>query len=145
MDGVYDFITDNMLSLHDLEYLCNLGSSGIRNKNEEFKRKYRFVKKVHYAFIEYCMENMGIDAPSSYKDLRDEAYLYYKYQNNAAEYVKNELDISAYEGGKGGEVFLIYECLECGAEQLAHDSKSPKYRRFSCGEDSDESTITFCS
>lgn len=45
VDGIYDFIVDNMLSLHDLEYLCHLGISGIRNENEEFKSKYRFIKK----------------------------------------------------------------------------------------------------
>ena len=145
IDGAYDFIVDNMLSLHDLEYLCHLGISGIRNENEELKSKYRFVKKVHCTFIEYCMENMGIDPPSSYTDLRDEAYLYYKYQDNAVEYVENELGISAYECGKEGVVFPVYECLGCGAEQLAHDAKAPKYHCFSCGEDFDESTITFCS
>src|SRR5699024_6841611 len=84
------------LSLHDLEYLCHLGISGIRNENEEFKSKYRFIKKVHCTFIEYCMENMGIDPPGSYTDLRDEAYLYYKYQDNAVEYVENELGIRVY-------------------------------------------------
>ena len=145
VDGVYDFIVDNMLSLHDLEYLCHLGISGIRNENEEFKSKYRFIKKVHCTFIEYCMENMGIDSPSSYTDLRDEAYLYYKYQDNAVEYVENELGVSAYECGKEGVEFPVYECLECGAEQLAHDTKAQKYHCFSCGEDFDESTISFCS
>ena len=134
-----------MLSLHDLEYLCHLGISGIRNENEEFKSKYRFIKKVHCTFIEYCMENMGIDSPSSYTDLRDEAYLYYKYQDNAVEYVENELGVSAYECGKEGVEFPVYECLECGAEQLAHDTKAQKYHCFSCGEDFDESTISFCS
>ena len=68
------------------------------------------------------MENMGIDSPSSYTDLRDEAYLYYKYQDNAVEYVENELGVSAYECGKEGVEFPVYECLECGAEQLAHDT-----------------------
>lgn len=144
IDGAYDFIVDNMLSLHDLEYLCHLGISGIRNENEELKSKYRFVKKVHCTFIEYCMENMGIDPPSSYTDLRDEAYLYYKYQDNAVEYVENELGISAYECGKEGVEFPVYECLECGAEQLVHDAKAQKCHCFSCGEDFDESTITFC-
>lgn len=133
-----------MLSLWDLKYLCNLGISGIRNENEEFKSKYRFIKKVHCAFIEYCMESMGIDPPSSYTDLRDEAYLYYKYQDNAVEYVENELGISAYECGKESVEFPVYECLECGAEQLVHDAKAQKCHCFSCGEDFDESTITFC-
>lgn len=91
------------------------------------------------------MENMGIDPPSSYTDFRDEAYLYYKYQDNAVEYVENELSVSAYECGKEGVEFPVYECLECGAEQLAHDAKAPKYHCFSCGEDFDENTIVFCS
>ena len=145
IDGVYDFITDNMLSLHDLEYLCHLGISGIRDENEEFKRNYRFVKKIHCTFIEYCMENMGIDTPSNYTDLRDASYLYYKYQDDAKNYVEDELGLSAYECGKDGVEFLVYECLECGREQLAHDLEAPKYHCFSCGEDFDESIITFCS
>lgn len=57
------------------------------------------------------MESMGIDPPSSYTDLRDEAYLYYKYQDNAVEYVENELGISAYECGKESVEFPVYECL----------------------------------
>lgn len=145
IDGVYDFITDNMLSLHDLEYLCHLGISGIRDENEEFKRNYRFVKKIHCTFIEYCMENMGIDTPSNYTDLRDASYLYYKYQDDAKNYVEDELGLSAYECGKDGVEFPVYECLECGREQLAHDLEAPKYHCFSCGEDFDESIITFCS
>ena len=145
IDGVYDFITDNMLSLHDLEYLFHLGISGIRDENEEFKRNYRFVKKIHCTFIEYCMENMGIDTPSNYTDLRDASYLYYKYQDDAKNYVEDELGLSAYECGKDGVEFPVYECLECGREQLAHDLEAPKYHCFSCGEDFDESIITFCS
>lgn len=145
IDGVYDFITDNMLSLHDLEYLCHLGISGIRDENEEFKRNYRFVKKIHCTFIEYCMENMGIDTPRNYTDLRDASYLYYKYQDDAKNYVEDELGLSAYECGKDGVEFPVYECLECGREQLAHDLEAPKYHCFSCGEDFDESIITFCS
>ena len=41
--------------------------------------------------------------------------------------------------------FPVYERLECGAEQLAHDAKGSKYHCFSCGEDFDENTIAFCS
>ena len=50
---VNDFITENMLSLWDLKYLCNLGISGIRNENEEFKSKYRFIKKVRVLYGEH--------------------------------------------------------------------------------------------
>lgn len=100
---------------------------------------------TYLPFIEYCMENMGINPPNSYTDLRDEAYLYYKYQDDAAGYVENELGISVYECGKECVEFPVYECWECGSEQLAHDAEAPKYHCFSCGEDFDESTITFCS
>ena len=123
---------------------CSAASIGATERhNERLNTDYANVK-VHCTFIEYCMENMGIDPPSSYTDLRDEAYLYYKYQDNAVEYVENELGISAYECGKEGVEFPVYECLECGAEQLAHDAKAQKCHCFSCGEDFDESTITFC-
>ena len=77
--------------------------------------------------------------------MRDEAYLYYKYQINANEYVENELGISVYECGKEGVEFPVYKCLERGAEQLAHDRKAQKYHCFSCGEDFVESNITFCN
>ena len=72
--------------------------------------------------------------------MRDEAYLYYKYQNNANEYVENKFGISVYECGKEGVEFPVYKCLEYGAEQLDHDRKA----QFSCGEAFVKSTITFC-
>ena len=43
--------------MKDLAFLCNLGISNIRNENEEVKTHYRFVRRIHCAFIDYCMEN----------------------------------------------------------------------------------------
>lgn len=144
VDNVYDFIADNMLSLRDLEYLCHLGISGIRNENEEFKNKYRFVKKVHCAFIEYCMENIGINEPVNYADLIDQAFLFFKYKDKAREYIEKELGINDYVCAKNGIPFPLYICPECGVEQLVYDDKTEQYHCFSCDYEYAEDELTFC-
>ncbi len=144
-DGLYDFMTDHFLSLCDLDYLCHLGISGIRNENEQFKENYRHIQKVHCAFIEYCMENMGNEEPACYSDLRNEAFLFYKYKDNAAEYVENELGINAYRCGKEGAEFPVYECPECGEEQLVHNAEENTFHCFCCDTDFAKGELEFCS
>ena len=146
MDTVYDFIsTDNAFSLHDLDYLCHLGISGIRDENKQFRENYRYIKKVHCAFIEYCMENMGTEEPETYPDLRNEAFLFYKYKDNAEAYVENELGISAYRCGKEGGEFPVYECPECGEEQLAYNAEKNTFHCFACDADFKDGELGFCS
>lgn len=145
-ENVYDFITDNALSLRDIEYLCNLGISGIRNENEAFKAKYRFVKKVHCAFIEYCIENFGTAEPNTLHDLRDQNYLLYRYANNASDYLEKELGISAYRCSKDCVQFPVYGCPDCGEEQLAPvDYEANSYHCFACGIDYNGEDLSFCS
>lgn len=145
MDSAFDFMYEHELSIHDIEYLCNLGISGIRNENDAFKEKYRFVKKVHCAFIEYCIENEGIASPASYSSLRDEAYLFYRYQTKAADYVENELGISLYRCGKEGNVFPVYECPDCGEEQLAYNADTQRFHCFACDSNFNDGELSFCS
>lgn len=144
INSAYDFIIDHFLSLRDIEYLCNMGISSIRNENEVFKENYRLVKKVHCAFIEYCIDNEGIETPDSYAALRDQAYLFYKYHGKANDYVENELGINEYCCVKDGGEFPVYECPECGVDQLAYDVENGKYHCFSCEEDFTTAEISFC-
>lgn len=144
-ESIFDFVMDNSLSLEDISYLCNMGISNIRNENEEFKAKYRFVKRVHCTFIEYCIENYGIDYPTSYTTLRDEAFLFYKYENRAEEYVENELGISAYMCEKDGGTFPVFECVNCDEKQLVYDATQNKYHCFACDEDFSGNELCFCS
>lgn len=144
-ENAYDFIAENVLSLKDIEYISNLGISRVRDENETFKENYRHIRKIHCAFIEYCIENMEITEPENYAMLKDEAYLYYKYHENAAEYVENELGISAYRCGKEGSTFPVYECPDCEAEQLVYNSGTDRYHCFSCDADYTGSELSFCS
>lgn len=144
VDSAFDFIYDHEFSISDIEYLCNLGISCIRNENEEFKDKYRFVKKAHCAFLEYCIENFGIIPPENYTSLRDEAYLFYRYKDHADDYVENELGISAYECVKGGREFPVYECPDCGEKQFAYDAENGKYHCFACDVNYTTDDYNFC-
>ena len=140
-----DYISDENFSTKDIEYLSNLGISNIRNENEEFKRNYRFARRVHCAFVEYCIDNYGIVPPANYESLRNEAFLYYKYVNRAEEYVENELGISAYACAKDGGRFPVFECVNCDEEQLAYDEEHNKYHCFACGENYAGDALTFCT
>ena len=102
------------------------------------------MKKEHCAFVEFCIENYGIETPSGLSALRDEAYLYYRYKRNASDYVENELGISAYECGKEGGEFPVYFCPECGEEQLAYDADTHRYHCFACDQNYTEEDVTFC-
>lgn len=144
IDSAYDFMLDHFLSLRDIEYLCNMGISRIRNENELFKERYRFIKKVHCAFIEYCVENEGIDEPAGYIALRDQAYLFYKYHGKATEYIENELGIRRYLHVKDGGEFPVYECPSCEQEQLVYDSDNNCYHCFSCDTDFNDEDLSFC-
>lgn len=139
-----DFILENSLSIKDIEFMCNLGISNIRNECDEFREKYRFIKKVHCAFIEYCIENNGVEPPEGYGALRDEAYLFYRYKDHASDYVENELGISSYRCGKDGDTFPVFECPECDEEQLAYDAESGKFHCFACDANYTTDDYDFC-
>jgi ribosomal protein S27E len=139
-----DFILDNSLSFRDVACLCKLGISGIRDENEEFKSNYHIMRKIHCAFIEHCIETVGIDVSDNFSALRDKEYLYFKYKGRAEDFVENELGISAYTCGKEGGEFPVYECPECGEEQLAYDRESGEFHCFACDEHFAKGELSFC-
>lgn len=141
---IADYISDENFSTKDIEYLSNLGISNIRNENEEFSRNYRFVRRLHCAFVEYCIEIYGIAEPSSFKNLRNDTYIKFKYTDNAVEYVEQELGIDQYSCVTDGVEFPVYDCPDCGEKQLAYDSDSEKAHCFSCGTDFDSGELSFC-
>lgn len=145
LTDISEFIMDNSLSIEDLYFLCNLGISGIRNEDEEFKSNYRFIKKIHCAFIDYCIEIYGIDEPEIFSTLKDWCYLYFKYEDNGKEFINQELGISEYSCAKDGGEFPLYECLECNEEQLVYVAEEEKFHCFHCGADFTTSDISFCS
>lgn len=72
-------IADNTLSTSDLLYLCNVGIRSVRNENEEFNQKYKLIKNVKRAFIEYCKDNYGFYDSKNNDSLFSEQYLYWRY------------------------------------------------------------------
>ena len=139
------FVLDNELSIADLEYLCHLGVRRLQDNNEILREKYQATRNIHCAFIEYCMENNGTNLPDGYSSLCNSAYLFYKYADKADDYVENELGISAYSCVKDGGEFPVYDCPECGHDQLVYDAEADKYHCFHCLEDFDGESLIHCS
>lgn len=122
-----------------------MGISNIRNENEEFSRNYRFVRRLHCALVEYCIETYGIAEPSSFKNLRNDTYIKFKYTDNAVEYVEQELGIDQYSCVKDGGEFPVYDCPECGYDQLVYDAEADKYHCFHCSQDYEDGELMHCS
>lgn len=142
---IVDYISDENFSTKDIEYLSNLGISNIRNENEEFRRNYRFVRRLHCALVEYCIETYGIVEPASFKDLRNATYLKFKYADNAKDYVEQELGIDEYSYVKDGGEFPVYDCPECCHDQLVYDAEADKYHCFHCSQDFEGDDLIHCS
>lgn len=88
IDNFNDFVFENELSIVALNYLCHLGVANIQNSDEELRLNYQATRNIHCAFMEYCNENDGIEFPDSYTSLCNENYLFYKYKNNANDYIE---------------------------------------------------------
>ena len=144
MDNFNDFVFDNELSIADLDYLCHLSIKKIHNSRKILKEKYQSARNIHCAFIEYCNDNDGIALPDGYPSLRNEKYLFYRYKNHANDYVENELGISKYRCVKDGGEFPVYECPECGAEQLVYDVEAGRFHCFSCDKNFTTDDLSFC-
>lgn len=142
---IADYISDENFSSKDIEFLSNLGISNIRNENEEFKRNYRFARRIHCVLVEYCIETYGIDEPTSFKDLRNDTYIKFKYTDNAKDYVEQELGIDEFSCVKDGGEFPVYDCPECGHDQLVYDAEADKYHCFHCSEDFAGDALIHCS
>lgn len=143
-DSAADFVFDSNLSIREIDALCNIGLRKLQDENGLSKEVYLKMRKAHCAFIEFCIENYGIEAPEGLLSLRDDNYLYYRYKNNAKDYVENELGISEYRCVKDGGDFPIYECPECGEDQLVYDADNEKYHCFTCEKNYTTDDLTFC-
>ncbi len=143
-DNFNDFVFDNSLSICDLDYLCHLGVKNLQESNETLKTNYQATRNIHCAFIEYCNDNDGIALPDGYSSLRNEKYLFYRYKNHAKEYIENELGINEYRCVKDGGEFPLYECPECGEEQLAYNVEKGIFHCFACDESFTTDDISFC-
>ena len=143
-DNFNDFVFDNSLSICDLDYLCHLGVKNLQESNETLRTNYQSTRNVHCAFIEYCNDNDGIALPDGYPSLRNEKYLFYRYKHHAKDYIENELGINEYRCVKDGGEFPVYECPECGVEQLAYDADTHRYHCFACDENFTDGDLEFC-
>lgn len=97
------------------------------------------IKTLHCALIHYY-RTLAQDGYQPFED----PYVLRKYKTNAAEFVERLLNISSYECGKEGGEFPVYECLECGEDQLVHDAEKGTYHCFACDENYTEEDLTFC-
>ena len=143
-DNFNDFVFDNSLSISDLDYLCHLGVKNLQESDETLKTNYQATRNIHCAFIEYCYENDGITLPDGYPSLRNEKYLFYRYKGCAKDYVENELGINEYRCVKDGGEFPVYDCLECGEEQLVHDVDKGRFHCFACDANYTDEELAFC-
>ena len=144
LESAADYIFDNNNSIREIEYLCGLGLRRIQDEKELSKEIYLRLRKEHCAFIEFCIENYGIEAPEGLLGLRDESYLFYRYKNKAKDYVENELGINEYRCVKEGGEFPVYECPECGEKQLVHDVDKCRFHCFACDANYTDEDLAFC-
>lgn len=145
IDEIDEFISDSQFSLKDIDFLCRLGMRAVQDENQLSHEQYLLFRRVHCAFIEYCIDNIGIDAPDPYQSLRDGKYLFWRYENNAVAYVENELGIDEYSCVKDGGEFPVYDCPKCSHDQLVFDAEADKYHCFHCSEDFAEDALMHCT
>ena len=100
---------------------------------------YEYIKDLHIALKHYYDEIIG-----KYSSQIEDPYFAVKYKNNAKDFVENELGISAYECGKEDGKFPVYECPECGAEQLVCDAEAGRFHCFSCDQNFTTDKLSFC-
>lgn len=131
---IQEFIKAYSLSQNELNWLRKIKLSAFDacDGAEE-------IKTLHRALIHYYRELTQDDY-----QFFDDPYVCYKYKGNAAEFVERELEISAYECGKEGGAFPVYECPECGEEQLAYDAESGKFHCFACDVNYTTDDYDFC-
>ena len=131
---IQEFINEYSLSRVELNWLRKIRLSDFDGYEGETE-----IKTLHSALIHYYREL----TQDEYQPF-DDPYVLYKYKNNATEFVERELEISAYECGKEGGEFPVYECPECGEEQLAYDADGHRYHCFACGANYTDEDLTFC-
>lgn len=131
---IQEFIKEYSLSRAELNWLRKIRLSDFDGCKGEAE-----IKTLHGALIHYYRELTQDD----YQPF-DDPYIRFKYKDNAAEFVERELEISAYEREKHGEEFPVYECPECGVEQLVYDENTHRYFCFACDQNYTDEEIAFC-
>ena len=59
--------------------------------------------------------------------------------------MENVLGIDEYSCVKDGGEFPVYDCPECGYDQLVYDAEADKYHCFHCSEDFTSDQLFVCS
>lgn len=113
------------LSSVEINWLRKIKTSDFKDCNG-----YEHIKELHIALMHYY-DKITESTPPAIAD----SYYAFKYKNNATAFVENELGISSYRCGKEGCDFPVYECPECGEEQLAFDAETGKFHCFACDAD----------
>ena len=98
------------------------------------------IKNLHIALMHYY----DLLDQDDYQPF-DDPYVLYKYKNNAVEFVERELEISAVKCAQDGDTYPIYECPDCGEEQLVYDADTHRYHCFSCDTNYNDEDLSFCS
>ncbi len=129
-----EFIKKYSLSQTELNWLRKIQLSEFDDMNGAEE-----IKTLHCALIHYYIELTRDD----YIPIAD-TYIQNKYHENAVGFIENEMGISAYECGKYGAEFPLYECPECGEEQLVFDQENGKYHCFACDEDFTTEDLARC-
>ena len=132
-----EFVKVYSLSRAELNWLRKI-------KTDDFKgcEGYEHIKDLHIALCHYY--TLLVQAEANYHPIED-VYFHHKYQDNANEFVERELGISGYECVKDGGEFPVYDCPECGHDQLVYDAEADKYHCFHCSEDFDGESLIHCS
>lgn len=129
-----EFIKEYSLSRTELNWLRKIRLSDFDGCEGEDE-----IKMLHSALIHYYRELTQDD----YQPI-DDPYVLNKYKNNATEFVERELGFDKYRCVKDGGEFPVYDCPECGEDQLAYDAESEKYHCFSCEKNYTTEDLTFC-
>ncbi len=130
-----EFIKAYSLSRVELNWLRKIKLSEFNGVEGEDN-----VKELHCALIHYYA-TLDEENYHPFKDL----YILHKYENYATDFVENELGISAYSCVKDGGEFPVYDCPECGHNQLVYDEGMNKYHCFHCSEDFEGDSLIHCS
>ena len=134
---IEEFIKPNSLTQTELNWLRKI-------KTADFKEcdGYEHIKDLHIALCHYY--TLLVQDEANYHPIED-VYFHHKYQDNANEFVERELGISGYECVKDGGEFPVYDCPECGHDQLVYDAEADKYHCFHCSQDYEGGELMRCS
>lgn len=132
-----EFVKVYSLSRIELNWLRKI-------KTAEFKDNegYEHIKDLHIALCHYY--TVLVQDDENYHTIED-VYYHHKYQDKADEFVEKELGISGYECVKDGGEFPVYDCPECGHDQLVYDAEADKYHCFHCSYDFEGEDLIHCS